>query len=728
VTKFLLLVVVAFGVALRRAFTRIEQLERASELARERPAPSEAQSSSTRAPQDVSPSAARGFSPAPISPEPPPDSRGFRLQAEETERPADELLLPPGGGGDRSERTEAEGPTESLETQIGTRWLLYIGILAIVIGVAYFEKLAIDNRWIGETARVIQGGVLGLVLTYVGLRFVRSGYALYGQMITGGGAAILYLSTYAAFNFYHLIDRPAAFALMIAITGMVTWLADRQQSQGLALFAAGGGFGTPFLLPGSTDAQMALFGYDAILIGGTVLLSRRRDWPLLNIVSYVFTLATVATWADAFYTTEKFLATELWITLFCAMFLDILRTCRRSTAPGAALSAIALTTAPAAYYAASLAILFPHPTALLLWLVMLMLTGGIVSARLGAGPGLAVWGTVALPLLIWTVTYAGRPGWLVPGLATVGAVYTIALAAQLQASLERDEFSPPAVVWLHLNGLLMFAGAYFMIGAVHHAITGTVAGAFGLWQWGLAAFLLTRRRDQAVHFAALGFTLMSIATALQFDGPPVTIGWAAEGAAVIALGIRERRAWLRVAGTVLFAIAVARVLDLMLAEAPLGHVVLVNAQSAAGAFIAALAYLLAWLHSRTPESPEREFGLGASILTAQVVVLVLLTSEIHAYWALREWAFQRELTVSVTWAAYATALILIGLRRGYAPIRYFAIGLFALTIVKVFMVDLAQLERLYRVISIVGLGVALLLTSYLYQRKRGTATGIPPTG
>ena len=60
-----------------------------------------------------------------------------------------------------------------------------------MIGVAYFEKLAIDNEWLGETARVIQGGVVGLALTYAGLRFVRAGYDVYGQMITGGGAAIL---------------------------------------------------------------------------------------------------------------------------------------------------------------------------------------------------------------------------------------------------------------------------------------------------------------------------------------------------------------------------------------------------------------------------------------------------------------------------------------------------------------------------------------------------------
>src|SRR5437588_63520 len=42
---------------------------------------------------------------------------------------------------------------ESLETIIGSRWLLYIGVVAIVIGVGYFDKLAFDHHWVRQTAR-----------------------------------------------------------------------------------------------------------------------------------------------------------------------------------------------------------------------------------------------------------------------------------------------------------------------------------------------------------------------------------------------------------------------------------------------------------------------------------------------------------------------------------------------------------------------------------------------
>jgi uncharacterized membrane protein len=47
-----------------------------------------------------------------------------------------------------------------------------------------------------------------------------------------------------------------------------------------------------------------------------------------------------------------------------------------------------------------------------------------------------------------------------------------------------------------------------------------------------------------------------------------------------------------------------------------------------------------------------------------------------------------------------------------------AIGLFGIAILKIFLYDLSFLERLYRIFSFVGLGVILLLVSYLYQRYK----------
>jgi uncharacterized membrane protein len=113
------------------------------------------------------------------------------------------------------------------------------------------------------------------------------------------------------------------------------------------------------------------------------------------------------------------------------------------------------------------------------------------------------------------------------------------------------------------------------------------------------------------------------------------------------------------------------------------------------------------------------------LVGANALTLVVATREITAFWDVRSATtttssgrFAREAMLSTTWAAYATALIVAGIRRNYAPIRYFAMVVFAVTILKVFLIDLSELDRIYRVFSILGLGVMLLLTSYLYQRSR----------
>jgi uncharacterized membrane protein len=184
------------------------------------------------------------------------------------------------------------------------------------------------------------------------------------------------------------------------------------------------------------------------------------------------------------------------------------------------------------------------------------------------------------------------------------------------------------------------------------------------------------------------------------------------------LGLRERRDWLRLGGLALFAVSIARTIDLLASVAPINQAPFLNPRALSAMFVIALCYVLAWLHRRDPDAPERATAIGLSLVVAQVLGLGMLTSEINAYWSERNDHLARQAMLSVTWALYSTVLIVIGLRRHYAPIRYFAMVVFAITTAKVFFVDLAELDRIYRVMSVIGVGILLLLTSWLYQRSR----------
>jgi uncharacterized membrane protein len=629
------------------------------------------------------------------------------------------------------------GPAASLEARIGSNWLLYIGVAAIVIGVAYFEKLAFDNNWIGPPARVIQGAIAGAVLLYGGWRFMRSGYWLYGQVIAGGGAAVLYISIYAAFSLYYLMTRLPAFVLMCAVTAIAAGVADRWRAQGLALMAVGGGFATPFLLRSGADAQVALFTYVAILVAGTMYLAHRRSWPWLNALSYGFTILTVLAWAARFYASSKYLVTEVFLTLFCAMFLYILRENRRSPHPTARLADAVLRTAPVVYYIASLAILANHSLAFLIYLVAITTAGCMAAARrpdTASSVRVVLLVGVAIPLLAWVSGHAGR-SWLVPALITVAAIYAVHLIAHFEATTREGPvghvFDRADIAALHLNALASYLGANWLIDAVNSSATGAATAGFALWHVLIAAALANRQRNQALHFAALAFTFLAMAIAIQFDGIWITIGWAAEGAAIIWLGLHERRDWLRAGGLFMVGLAIVTLLDVQFGQPTIDLTILLNRRAACGAFVVALLYVTAWLHARR-SSPSHTFAteIAAALVAAQVLTLTLLTSEIQTFWGLRlasdSWPagtadgrFVRELMLSITWALYATALIVVGIRRRYAPLRYTAFAVFGVTIIKVFGVDLATLDRIYRVSSILGLGIMLLLTSYLYHRFRG---------
>jgi uncharacterized membrane protein len=77
----------------------------------------------------------------------------------------------------------------------------------------------------------------------------------------------------------------------------------------------------------------------------------------------------------------------------------------------------------------------------------------------------------------------------------------------------------------------------------------------------------------------------------------------------------------------------------------------------------------------------------------------------------------RDFTYSALWMAYGGMLIAIGFWRKSAFVRWQALVLIAVTTTKVFVYDTSQLDRIYRIMSFIVLGVLLLAISFAYQRR-----------
>jgi uncharacterized membrane protein len=80
---------------------------------------------------------------------------------------------------------------------------------------------------------------------------------------------------------------------------------------------------------------------------------------------------------------------------------------------------------------------------------------------------------------------------------------------------------------------------------------------------------------------------------------------------------------------------------------------------------------------------------------------------------------------SAAWIAYGTLLLLMGLRLRERVLRLGGLAIVALATAKVFVIDMSGSEGLWRVVSFLGLGLALIGLGSAYRRLAGRPAGSP---
>ena len=244
------------------------------------------------------------------------------------------------------------------------------------------------------------------------------------------------------------------------------------------------------------------------------------------------------------------------------------------------------------------------------------------------------------------------------------------------------------------------------------------------------------RQSAIVWFAAVAISFVSVAIPLQLDREWITIGWALEGLGLIALWRRLDHPGLK--WLALGALAAATV-RLVANPALLGYyprsgtpvlnwilyTYLVPAAALLGS--ARLLRPLEVERARAWELPCYRGGwavgsalCGLGAIAVGFVWINLAIADLFGEGPALTLRFgrtpARDLTVSIAWALYALGLLILGMLRDLTALRWVSLATLLLTIGKVFLYDLGELRDLYRVASLVGLAVSLILVSLLYQR------------
>ena len=187
-------------------------------------------------------------------------------------------------------------PVPSLESRIGGQWLNRIGIAAVLIGMAWFLKLAFDRNWIGPGIRIVIGLVCAAGLIAWSERFRRQGFSAFSYTLKALGTSIAYLSLWAASSVFHLVPWWLIFAAMTGVTLANALLARQQDSEVLAVYALAGGLATPGLLSVERGNPWFLFSYLVLLNVGALVLLARRPWKRLAWAALLGTAAYSVGW------------------------------------------------------------------------------------------------------------------------------------------------------------------------------------------------------------------------------------------------------------------------------------------------------------------------------------------------------------------------------------------------------------------------------------------------
>ena len=672
----------------------------------------------------------------------------------------------------------------NIESLIGGNWFNRIGILAIVIGIGFFLKLAFEREWIGPTGRVALGVFIGIGFLIGGEKLRSFDYKHYAQGLSGGGIAILYLTFFAAFARYGIIGQFPAFALMAMVTATSVLLAARYNAIAIAILGIIGGFLTPVMLSTGVDNQIGLFSYITLLNLGVLAVAYFKQWRILNYLTYGATVLMSVAWYLEWYRPEKLGTTIFFFTVLfvifalLAVFHNIIHR-RQIEYPEISL----IFSNAFMYFGASYGLLSPqyHPYLGLFAVVLsaFYLGLGYLTYSRDGGDKFLILTFLGLASLFLTLAIPIQfdQHWVTMAWAIEGVILTwIGLQAKDRTTIRAAcvIFAIASVHWLMFD---VSSFSYVSGNSFTPILNRRTFAAMALIASLVTAAWL-HSRDENVEQESSVFRSVFLAAAnvlvilflsmdisdyfehrklvLNYNELTTAVGTSDEynriemynrpleeskqlllsllytlyAGVALCLGVVRKNKWMRFGGFALLTLATVKLIavNAHYFDDP-SHTLFFNKTFFAFAALVAALFIGRYFYSRKSEGLDpQETNVAYNVLTvgANVFALAALTLEAFGYYApsrnaeviegMRDFVLSQRLSLSIIWMLYGGAMLVAGLARSRKLLRVMGLILLAVTTLKVFLLDLSSLDKIYRIISFIFLGAILLGVSFLYQR------------
>jgi uncharacterized membrane protein len=326
------------------------------------------------------------------------------------------------------------------------------------------------------------------------------------------------------------------------------------------------------------------------------------------------------------------------------------------------------------------------------------------------------------------------------GFATL--FFAIFAVAPLVARPAHRQEATDKVSLIALFLALVNAGVYFLaVYAMYEETNKTATAWFALALAGVYIGLSRRAAprygegaQQAIRLLHLGLAIafITIAIPIRLDAHWITIGWLVEAGFLLWLGERIKSDLLNVFAVGALVLGVAR---LVVFDNFQTTTLIFNTRMMTYAVAIVVLGGVAWAGGKRDDGTGRTAAAAASI-ALNVLALIALSREVADFYSrqtaqatlspirwnsgdyarVRAIRLARDFTYSALWMAYGAMLMIVGFWRRSAFVRWQALALIAFTVGKVFIYDVSELDRGYRIVSFIVLGVLLLAISFVYQK------------
>lgn len=221
--------------------------------------------------------------------------------------------------------------------------------------------------------------------------------------------------------------------------------------------------------------------------------------------------------------------------------------------------------------------------------------------------------------------------------------------------------------------------------------------------YGMAAWYFSRDRDfdklRYVHILT-GSLFFTLSLPLLLDGDTLFVALTSEALIfnLIALKISNRS--LAFGGHALYGICFIWLLGKLFVS-PTSEMVILNSAAAVNIFpIISVAWLSLMIETRKIRL--------IYLMAAHLFFLGWLASELSPL-------ANGQGFITISWVIYGVTLVVLGLKKNIDLLRWVALATLLLAVLKLFIIDLAQVRAIWRVLMSVGFGGLFLLLSYFFR-------------